>query len=607
MTSANVLLVEDEAIIAADLQGHLQQMGYTVLDIVNAGEEAVQVAATLQPDLILMDIGLAGAMDGIAAATAIRARHDIPVVFLTAHADPATLERAKIAEPAGYLAKPFQAPSLQSTVEMALHRQQLIQQLKESEARYHIVADNTTDWETWFSPEGLLLYCSPSCEAHTGYTAAEFMADSHLARRLICPEDLPVYDAHQHGVILAQQPGRMEFRITRRDGAVRWMEHLCRPVFDAQGVYRGVRGSNRDATERKQMEAAMAREQGHLHALIESSRDGLALFGLDEVIYVINQHALDFLRLAGSPNEWVGRHFDCLLAALPAAEIQPMIAAERARLQHGDEQPGDGEWEYGGRTLHWFNLPVQSDAHRLGRLMGLRDVTPEHQLETMRDDIIRTMVHDLRNPLTALHGALDVFEMDDTQALTEDQREMLTVMSDHTHRMLELVTSILDVSRLESGRMPLMKEPVWFPQLVDDVLRLQGPLAAQQQVSLTQDIPETLPPVYADPHLIGRVVQNLVGNALKFTPEDGTVRVTAVAEANRVRVSVRDTGPGIAPDLQSRLFQKFVAGRVPGHGSGLGLAFCRLVVEAHGGRIGVDSTPGQGSAFYFSLPVGVGP
>jgi signal transduction histidine kinase len=133
---------------------------------------------------------------------------------------------------------------------------------------------------------------------------------------------------------------------------------------------------------------------------------------------------------------------------------------------------------------------------------------------------------------------------------------------------------------------------------------MQEPVAVQKQVALTAALPEAALLVNADGELLRRVVHNLVGNALKFTPAGGAVRVAVTAAEGEVRLAVSDTGPGITLDLQARLFQKFVTGRVPGHGSGLGLVFCRLVVEAHGGRVGLESAPGHGATFYVSLPAG---
>jgi signal transduction histidine kinase len=128
-------------------------------------------------------------------------------------------------------------------------------------------------------------------------------------------------------------------------------------------------------------------------------------------------------------------------------------------------------------------------------------------------------------------------------------------------------------------------------------------MARDRRLTLSSDVAESHPPVWADPRLVSRILHNLVGNSIKFTPEGGVIRVSALADSpSALRVAVSDDGPGIPAELRERLFQKFSTGDVKGRGTGLGLAFCRLAVEAHGGRIWVDTEPGRGSTFNFTLP-----
>jgi signal transduction histidine kinase len=192
------------------------------------------------------------------------------------------------------------------------------------------------------------------------------------------------------------------------------------------------------------------------------------------------------------------------------------------------------------------------------------------------------------------------------EALPAGQISMLDIAHRNTERMLDLVNAILDISRLESGRMPL--SPTMFPlaDVAGDVVELAQPLSEQRHVHLHNEVDSELAPVWADRSLTGRVLQNLIGNALKFTPEEGTVCVSArLSDGGKPKmlVSISDNGPGIPEDIRSQLFQKFVTGQQEGHGSGLGLAFCRMVLEAHGERIWVDSEPGQGATFTFTLPL----
>ena len=249
----------------------------------------------------------------------------------------------------------------------------------------------------------------------------------------------------------------------------------------------------------------------------------------------------------------------------------------------------------------------------LGRLLVLRDVTEERLAERMRDDLIRTMVHDLRNPLTSLYMALQFMDQPRADNLLPNQRAMLEIALHSTQRMSKLVDNILDVSRLETGQMPLERPPVWLDEFIAGVIRGQSLLAAQKKLRLESDVPPMLPPAWADSRLVERTLENLIGNAIKFTPAGGLVRVAAQtvghedngqgAQVSEVSVSVSDDGPGITPDLQGRLFQKFVTGRQHESGSGLGLTFCKLAIEAHGGRIWVESELGQGTTFTFTLPI----
>lgn len=274
---ATLLIVEDDGLIGAYLSASLRRLGYAVAGCYATGEAAVAAAGELRPDLVLMDIALAGALDGVAAADAIRRQYDLPVVFLTAHADAETLARAKIAEPFGYLTKPFQEASLQSTIEVALYRHALNQRLKESEARYHLVADHTADWVYWEGPDGVWRYCSPSCAWMTGRPPEAFLADPALLPRLIHPDDQALFERHQRAAQLTAAEQRLEFRLGMPDGTVRWLEQVGRPMQDAAGRYQGRRVSNRDITERKQLELDVQTERDFALSVMNAMGQGLTV------------------------------------------------------------------------------------------------------------------------------------------------------------------------------------------------------------------------------------------------------------------------------------------------------------------------------------------
>jgi len=354
-------------------------------------------------------------------------------------------------------------------------------------------------------------------------------------------------------------------------------------------------------------------ERSRLKALIESSRDGIILTTIDGRIVVVNAQALQMLRLPGQPEDWLGIKMRAVANQLRDHTPEGYQAAmtEIERIQAGDEPPAEGEVEVTSRVLYWQTLPVRVGTRPMGRLLVLRDMTDERAVERMRQDMTHTMVHDLRNPLSAISTSLGFLTSGMMGEIPPDQRPFLDIASRNARRMLDLVNAILDVSRLESGRMPLEPTAFSIADLMLEVVQSQTALADEKGLGLESGAPPTLLPAWGDVKLLQRVLQNLIGNAIKFTPAGGLVRAMARMDEQAGRpillVSVSDTGPGIPPEISSRLFQKFVTGSQEGSGSGLGLAFCRLAIEAHGQRIWVESAPGEGATFTFSLATAMMP
>jgi len=226
------------------------------------------------------------------------------------------------------------------------------------------------------------------------------------------------------------------------------------------------------------------------------------------------------------------------------------------------------------------------------------------ELERLRDNLVHMVVHDLRSPLLGLSGCLQMLQADLAGKLEAEQAEDLESALAAAVKLGGMVASLLDVSRLESGQMPLNKQPCDLHAVMTEAVASLGGLTKDRHVVV---VPSGTPlTVGCDPEIVGRVVANLIGNALKFTPANGEIKVAACLTADGAKVSVQDTGPGIPEAYRERIFEKFgqVDGRAEGkrNSTGLGLTFCKLAVEAHGGRIGVDSEEGRGSVFWFTLP-----
>jgi two-component system sensor histidine kinase GlrK len=228
------------------------------------------------------------------------------------------------------------------------------------------------------------------------------------------------------------------------------------------------------------------------------------------------------------------------------------------------------------------------------------------EVDRMKSEFFSLMSHELRTPLTSIREGTNLFLEGKGGEVTEKQRKLLTIIAEESNRLIRLVNSLLDLSKLEAGMLPFHITENDLPPLIDRTLHELVPLAESRNITLEKEIGE-IPPVAMDSERIRQVLRNLIGNALKFTPPGHTVRVVASLADEGVHISVTDTGPGIPRAHIGGIFEKFrqvsPADSRRLQGTGLGLAIVKHIVHAHGGRIWVESEVGQGSTFTFVLPV----
>ena len=234
----------------------------------------------------------------------------------------------------------------------------------------------------------------------------------------------------------------------------------------------------------------------------------------------------------------------------------------------------------------------------------LQDITERKNLDTLREDLLSMIYHDLRSPLANVVSSLDVL---DTLAPDDDPtlKSLVGIAQRSTERIQRLTNSLLDVTRLEAGQPITSRQPTAPIQIILEAIEILNPVAEHKQQKIEKILPERLPELMLDEDMIRRVIINLVENAIKYTPPGSIIQVGAQASKNEVQIWVKDNGPGIPEKEQQRIFDKFtrLTNRESSKGLGLGLAYCRLAVEAHDGRIWVESEPGQGARFIFSIPI----
>ena len=360
----------------------------------------------------------------------------------------------------------------------------------------------------------------------------------------------------------------------------------------------GLRRSLRYAMERRRTQEALEAAEAQYRQLVENATDIIYRVDTAGRFTYVNPHTA---RLLGLPEQQIlGRDYLDFVHPSWRQEVRDFyLDVYRNRvLSSSCELPVVAR---DGREV-WLACSTQmmlENGVPVGFQSISRDITERRRAECLREDLTRAIVHDLKNPLTVITGTFDVLSYG--ESLSPARRELVESAQACAHGMQAMVDAILDIARLETGAMPLERGRLLLAALLAEVLKLEEPLARDKGIRLVSNVPEGLE-AWADRDVVRRVFQNLLGNSLKFTPRGGAIRVEAAAEEGMLRVAVSDTGAGIADDTRERLFEKFASGRGAGGGSGLGLAFCRLAVQAHGGRIWVESPSGPGVTFVFTLP-----
>ncbi|MCS6805878.1 MAG: hybrid sensor histidine kinase/response regulator [Acidobacteriota bacterium] len=237
----------------------------------------------------------------------------------------------------------------------------------------------------------------------------------------------------------------------------------------------------------------------------------------------------------------------------------------------------------------------------------MKSQSNHHDIERLKNEFVSLVSHELRTPLTSIKGSLGLILGGACGELNNDLRDLLTIAYSNSDRLIKLINEILDLSKIEAGQVPLKTAPTDLTEVVEQSVMEIGGFAQQRGVLIVTSLEPDLPLVQADADQIQRVLMNLLSNALKFSPADDQVVISSEYRDGWVTIRVKDHGMGIPPEYHDRIFNKFqqvqsVVTRKLG-GTGLGLAICKAIIDQHGGRIGVESEPGAGSCFYFSLPI----
>ena len=357
---------------------------------------------------------------------------------------------------------------------------------------------------------------------------------------------------------------------------------------------------------RQQQEQATERE-----AILTSIADGVVVNDVEGNIILVNPAAERILGM--SEKELLSQGFDDLFATFGTQGEEEATAAMETLLNTSVPEVAKSykiNLEADNRVIHALLSPVLS---LRGDFMGVvtifRDVTKEVEADRAKSEFVSTVSHELRTPMTAIKGYTDLLHAGAAGPINDEQKRFLTTIKSNTDRLTALINDLLDISRMETGRIRFEPRPLQIGEVVADVVNVLAGPAEDKHLSLNYEVAAGLPDVMGDRDRLNQVLTNLIGNAIRYTPDGGDIDVKVYLVERAVRIDVRDTGIGIAPEDMAHLFERFYRADHPlvqeTRGTGLGLSIVKMFVEMHGGRIWVQSEPEQGSTFTFILPIPV--
>jgi PAS domain S-box-containing protein len=453
------------------------------------------------------------------------------------------------------------------------------------------------------SEEEGLTYVGPQVESMIGYPRAAWLVEDNLWRRILHDDDREHVIAAYSAAVAARAPFSCEYRLLGPDGRTIWVRDSSNLVDNDERSHR--QGFIVDITDLKRAEEQLERNAMLLHGLIDATVDGMCLTDQEGEILIANRPLRRLVSGLGLADE--GPIHERLLSIAERTTEPERYARRMQELAADPFTPSFDEFELArdGRDLQGFTAPVlDGNEEYLGRVWTLRDVTEQRQLDRLRDALIATVSHELRTPLTSIIGYLELLGTGPDQLSAEDAR-YIEVVSRNAMRLQHMVEDLLFLAQLDAGSFSLELGDADLVGLADEAIEAARPTAEAKNLTLTleHDQPAV---VSVDANRIGQALDNLISNAIKFTPERGKVHVLIENRGTAYALHVTDTGYGIPASEQERLFERFFrsttasANHVPG--TGLGLTIAKAIIESHGGSISFDSTEGKGTTFSVSLP-----
>jgi PAS domain S-box-containing protein len=667
MDATQILVVEDEGVVALDIQSRLTRLGYAVLAVADSGEEAIRKATEMRPDLVLMDVRLKGEMDGVEAAEQIRADLDIPVIYLTAYADETTVQRAKMTEPFGYLHKPLVERELHITIEMALYKHSMEQELRRSERWLSTTLSSIGDAVIATDTQGRVQFINPVAEALTGWHQQEILGrDANqicmlLNRTTRTPIECTATRVLREGGMTSVGE---DLLLVTRDKREIPVEQNAAPIRDDQGHVNGVVWVFRDVSERMRLQERLA-------AIQRLGRELTLLHDEATIVRRTLETAVEVLRFEKAGYGVVDRaagelayryhHFggwvedDSLRLDLDGERgigVAVIRSGQALNVPDVLEDPRYVPFPEASFSRSELCVPVKVGGRVIG-VMNAESIHPNHftaaderLLQTLADQtavalenarlyqsledrmqmlqetqaqlvqsekmgalgrLVASIAHEINNPLQAIQGCLTLAMEEMARKRRPDRlARYLTIVETETERIAAIVRRVRDFYRPARDE----RAPTDLYAVLEGVLELAAEELQQGSIAVEREWAKELPHLQANPDHLVQVFLNIVINAVEAMPEGGTLRIaTGLDEIQgdngdvRPAVRVAFSDTGLGMSAETQAQLFEPFFTTNPQRTGLGLSISYQIIRAHEGEIRVESEEQVGTTFTVLLPI----
>jgi len=608
-----ILIVEDEKIVARHIHGTLISLGYDVSDIVSSGEDAVEKAGSNPPDLVLTDIMLEGQMSGIEAADIIRSSLGIPVIYLTAYTDEKIIQEAKIAEPFGYILKPFEERELHATIEMAFYRQKVEKELRESEKKYRTLVEKIEEGICVFDENENFTFVNPATSEIFGYSIKELTGRNlrNFTTRVEFEKILNQTKIRKKG-----ESSKYEMEIIRKDGQERIIEVTVSPMFE-KDLYFGSFGIFVDVTDTIQTKKTLQ----ELKKAVETMHMGVTITDMDRKI--IYSNPADAKMHGYEVKDLIGK--DVKIFAPPT--LRKSMSLNQVKKWKGLIRESVNIRQDGST----FPVRLITDIVKVGdepiaMVTTCEDITEQKEAEKERDKIQAQLLQAQKMEIV---GQL-------AGGIAHDFNNLLTVINGYSGTVLSKISqtdkfydSILNINKCGKKAANLTKQLLAFSRkeiikprllnlnkiIIDVENMLRGLIG--ENINLISHLKVNIKDIKADPGQIEQILSNLVLNARDAISDNGNIEIHTdlfnldepfsssfgtTESGEYVVLSVKDNGCGMNEEVLKHLYEPFYTTKEPGKGTGLGLSTVFGIVKQNNGYIFVESDPGKGSTFKIYFP-----